>query len=145
MSVSASKDWMNPKMKAFFEKIIHANGITAPISCEQSFSQNFAGAINVEWSKTDKYYESVFYLNNLEYIAIFSLDGLLMEYRMILPDGYLPEQVKNKLDSMGEIMNKILINKGNSLIYEIIVRDKNLVRSLVLMTDLGLVIEEKIL
>ncbi|MFT6866182.1 MAG: hypothetical protein ACJA08_001011 [Cyclobacteriaceae bacterium] len=134
---------MNPKMKAFFEKIISTNGIVAPISCDQSFSQNFTGAIKVEWSKTDNCYEAVFYLNNLEHIAIFSLDGLLIEYRMILPDGYLPEQIKNKLEDMGEIMNKILINKGNSLIYEIIVRDKNLVRSLVLMTDLGVVIEEK--
>ncbi len=89
------------------------------------------------------YYEAIFYKENLEHIAHFDLSGNLTEYKLFLPKEFLPEAIKSYLESKGEIMNVVLNNKGNCIEYEAIVRDKNLTRSLILLSDLGKILEEK--
>ena len=123
--------------KNFFKQIIRPISITPPPVCEKEFIKNFEGAINVEWSEKDDLYEAVFYRDNLEHLANFSNTGALVDYRMSLPAGLLPVSVKSSLETRGEIMNCILINMGNSLVYEAIVRDQDLNRYHIEMSELG--------
>ncbi|HAF29454.1 MAG TPA: hypothetical protein DCG75_10445 [Bacteroidales bacterium] len=130
-------------MNNFVKRVIEGNGITPPIICLNAFNSNFNDTINVEWFDRADHFEAIFYKDNLEHIAIFDLSGSLVEYKLFLPVEFLPEAIKTYLESKGEIMNSVLINKGNTIEYEVIVRDANFTRYLILLSDLGKVIEEK--
>jgi len=130
-------------MNDFLKKVFEGNGVSPSGICLQSFNQNFEDAKNVEWFKNENHFEAIFYKNNLEHIAIFSLTGVLTEYRLNMPADYLPEPIKNIVSSKGEIMNSVMRNKGNMLEYEVIVRDQELNRHLITLSDIGRLIEEK--
>jgi hypothetical protein len=132
-------------MSDFLKNVIEGNGITPSEICLQSFNQHFKNAINVEWFNKEDYYEAIFYQNDLEHIAIYSLSGVLKEYRQNLPSDYLPESIKKIALENGEIMNSVLKNKGNSLEYEIITRDKQLIRYLLIISDVGKIIKNSVL
>jgi len=124
-------------LKNFFKQIIRPVSITPPSACQNAFLKKFKDAINVEWSEKGDLYEAVFYRHNLEHLANFTNVGTLIDYRMSLPAELIPVSVKSHLEEKGEIMNCILINRGNSLVYEAIVRDKNLNRYQVEMSELA--------
>jgi hypothetical protein len=126
----------------FAKKILVGESIHPPDSCLQQFNENFRGAINVDWFEKDDHYEAIFYKDNIEHIAYYNSKGSLESYKMFLPTKFLPESIKTKLEHKGEIMNVVMINKGNSINYEIIIRDKNLHRYLFLVTGLGKIISE---
>lgn len=130
-------------MNNFLKKVVEGNKISPSDICLHSFNENFTGAINVEWFKKGNCYEALFYKNDFEHIAIFDLSGVLIEYRQNLSSDYLPEPIKKTALSKGEIMSTILKNKGNTLEYEMIVRDNNLNRYLIILSDVGNIIEEK--
>ncbi len=130
-------------MKDFLKKIIEGNGASPSELCLQAFHTNFSDAINVEWFRKKEGYETVFYRNSLEHIALFSPNGILLEYRQNLPTPFLPQAIRDKSLEKGEIMNSVLKNKGNVLEYEIIARDTFGTRYLLLFSDTGEVQEEK--
>jgi len=130
-------------MNEFAKNIRKGHGMTPSASCIQAMKENFADAINVEWFSKKENYEAVFYRNKLEHIALFTQQGILLEYRQNLSTAYLPEFIKAMALQKGEIMNALLINKGNSFEYELIVRDKSLNRHLLLITDAGDLKEER--
>ena len=130
-------------MKDFIKKVITGAGISPPDVCLHSLNRNFENAVNVEWSRREGCYEAIFYNNCIEHIAIFSLAGTLEEYRQNLTPEYLPESVRNLALQKGEIMNSVLRNKGSKLEYEIILRDQQLKRHMVIFSDLGEIIEER--
>ena len=130
-------------MKEFLKRVLMGNGDKPSEVCLRSFNQYFKEAINVEWFRKDDHFEVIFYKDNLEHIAIFSLMGVLIEYRHSLPPSYLPGPVKASASAKGEIMNAVLKNKGNNIEYEIIIRNSALDRYLVNVTELGKIKEEK--
>ncbi|WP_346862738.1 hypothetical protein [uncultured Draconibacterium sp.] len=130
-------------MKSFLRKVVEGSGISPSEICSRSFKENFEDAVNIEWYNKTDYYEAIFYKNSLEHIAVFSLAGTLSEYRFNLPTEYLPEPIKNMALQKGEIMNTVLRNKGNMLEYELIVKDKEFKRNLIVFSDLGNIIEER--
>lgn len=130
-------------MKKFLRKVIEGNGIQPSEICLQSFKENFKEAINIEWFNKGDHFEAIFYKNNLEHIAVFSLSGVLIEYRLNLPTDYLPEPITKNAMAKGEIMNAVMRNKGNMVEYEVIVRDQGLNRYMLLFSDIGDLIEEK--
>lgn len=132
-------------MKNFLKKVIEGNGISPSQVCLKSFDDNFSEAVNVEWFNREGGYEASFYRHNREHLAVFSLNGVLLEYRQDLTPEHLPGSVRNLSLSMGEIMNAVLRNRGNMLEYEIIIKDTASHRHLVLITDVGELIEDKIL
>jgi hypothetical protein len=132
-------------MKGFLKKIIEGSRIAPPEACLQAFSDNFAEAVNVEWFRKADHYEAIFYMQHLEHIALFSFNGVLLEYKRNLPPEYLPDPIREVVRAKGEIMNAVLINKGNMLEYEFILRDRKLKRYLMLLTDMGDVKEVKVL
>nr|WP_321452942.1 hypothetical protein [uncultured Carboxylicivirga sp.] len=129
-------------MKNFFKKIIEGSSIKPSVLCQKSFNDNFRDAINVEWINKEALYEAVFYRNNIEHIALFDSNGMLLEYRQNLPVEYLPEQIKTLVLEKGEIMNSVLKNKVNTVEYEIIYKDKSHQRFLILLSELGVQKEE---
>ena len=130
-------------MKEFLKRVLMGNGEMPSEICLRSFNQYFADAINVEWFRKADHFEVIFYKDNLEYIAIFSLTGVLIEYRHSLPPAYLPGPVKAAAGSRGEIMNAVMKNKGNNIEYEIIIRSSALDRYMLDITELGKILEEK--
>jgi len=130
-------------MKDFVKKVVEGDGVSPSEVCLHSLNQNFENAINVEWYKRENQFEAVFYRNDLEHIAIFSLSGSLTEYRLNLPADYLPDPIKKTASSRGEIMNSVMRNKGNRLEYEVIIRDSDLNRHLITLSDLGSIMEEQ--
>jgi hypothetical protein len=132
-------------MMNFFSKIFKGSLFSPPEVIVNSLKNRFNDVINVEWNKNGDYYEAIFYKDNIEYIANFDMEGVLIEYKMFLPEGILPEKIKSTLNSKGETMNAVMINKGSSVTYETIYRDKELIRYLIVFNELGGIIEEKIL
>jgi len=132
------------KAFSFVTRVFGAGGDVRPSDrCLKSFNLNFEGARNIEWFKTGSFYEAVFYKDNVEFIAVFSASGKLQEYKMYLPFDFLPAPIKKELEKKGEIMNIVLVNKKNSIIYEAIYRDRDLNRYLILLTEFGNIIVEK--
>lgn len=132
-------------MKDFLRKLVEGHGISPSQVCQQSFTENFADAANVEWFRADGYYEAIFYWHNLEHIALFGLNGMLMEYSKKLPAEYLPEPIRDLALSRGEIMNSVMRNRGNLLEYELIVRETPCLRYLLVISDVGELKTERIL
>lgn len=132
-------------MEPLLENLKRSGGTTPPESCLASFSEHFDAALNIEWFEKENGYEAIFYRDRVEHIALFLADGALIEYKMFLPPEYLPTAIVEQVEGMGEIMNAVLINKRNTIEYEIIYRDASLTRHLLLLTDLGKVLEERAL
>lgn len=130
-------------MEQFLKNLIQGSRINPPQSCLDAFNMHFEGTVNTEWFKSDASFEAIFYKDNMEYIALFTPDGILDSYRMFLPVGYLPEFIKNSMESYGEIMNCVLINKTNTIEYEIIYRDKTMARHMIRLTGLGGMLDER--
>jgi|3_EtaG_2_1085321.scaffolds.fasta_scaffold09166_5 hypothetical protein len=121
-------------------KLVEGEHIELPKTCIDSLKRNFSNAINIEWTKINADFEAIFYQDNLEYIALFKADGELIEYRRIIPEGYLPFSIRQLVMKKGEVMNRVLVNRGNELFYEVIYRDQELNRFMILISDLGKVI-----
>ncbi len=130
-------------MEDFSKRIIDGNGIIPPEKCLKVFMDNFPDALNIDWFNKGDLIEAVFYKEQIEYIADFSREGSLIEYKMFLPLDYLPGPIRAELTGTGEIMNVVLINNGSSIKYECIIRDLLFNRTLFLITGLGRVIEER--
>lgn len=131
------------RMTDLLHRIFGKNGIIPPAECLDSFNRHFQDARNVEWFQRGDNYESIFYKNEIEYIALFNQTGSLLEYRKALPVVLLPEAIKQTALSRGEIMNSLIRNKGNTLEYEIIIRDKSHTRYLMGFSELGDIVEER--
>jgi hypothetical protein len=69
----------------------------------------FPGAINIEWEPKKGNYEAVFYLEEVEHIALFSEDGQLKEHKRNLWSSELPQKIADECNKHGEIMNAIAI------------------------------------
>jgi len=132
-------------MMNFFSKIFKGSLFSPPEIIRNALDERFHDVINIEWNKNGETYEAIFYKDNIEYIAIFDNSGSLMEYKMFLPEGFLPEKIKSELNKKGETMNAVMINKGSSVTYETIYRDKELIRYILIFNELGGIIEEKVL
>jgi hypothetical protein len=132
-------------MMNFFSKIFGDSIFSPPEIVKNSLKERFPSVINVEWNKTGENYEAIFYKDNIEYIANFDRSGVLIVYKMFLTEGFLPEKIKSTMKGKGEIMNVVMINKGNCITWEIIYRDKELIRYLMLFNEIGAILEEGVL
>jgi hypothetical protein len=130
-------------MIEFLKKLLKGNGVSPSDVCLKSFNQNFKDTLNPEWFLKENHFEAIFYKENLEHIALFSLEGELIEYRLNLPHDYLPQPIKKLVADRGEIMSSVMRNKGNLIEYEIIVRDADMLRHMITISDIGKIIEEQ--
>ncbi len=124
-------------MNDFFKKIFNTAPKTIPESVQKFLTTKFPEAFNIEWEFKDGLFESVFYLDGVEYIAKISESKGIVEYKINLNPTELPEQLRSSEDIHGEIMNVIAIHHNGDVMYEIIVRDKKLNRTLLLLNSSG--------
>lgn len=129
----------------FFTKIFKSSPFSPPEEIINALKEKFPDVINIEWNKSGDSYEAIFYKDSIEYIANFDKDGELKVYKMFLPEGFLPGNILDTVRKKGELMNAVMINKGNSITYEIIYRDTDLVRSVMMLNEKGTILEERLL
>lgn len=119
-----------------FGKILNAAVVRVPSHVRDSFRKNFADTKNAEWSRTKGLFEVIFYHEGKEKIARFDHDGTLLEYRINLQLNTIDPAVRAQAATEGEIMNCIEFHSVDTIRFEFIVRDENLIRYL-LLTDIS--------
>ncbi len=129
-------------MKFLFSKIF-TQSKAVPERIQKELLISFPDAINIDWEIKDKSYEAIFYLNDVENIATISAEGNLVEHKKNLWPGELPTGVFSQSAGLGEIMNAIAIHKGNSLFYEVIIRDSKFQRTLLIFSGNGILSEKR--
>jgi hypothetical protein len=118
-----------------FAKIIKAAVVRVPSAVREGFKVNFSDTKNAEWSRHHSLFEVIFYHEGREKIARFDGEGTLLEYRINMQLGTIGALVQQKVSLEGEIMNCIELHSVDTVKYEFIVRDTELVRYL-LLTDI---------
>lgn len=124
-------------MKNTILKIFGTSTKTIPDKTINQLLNHFPDAINIEWEIKDGNYEAVFYVNDKEYIAKISKENEITGYKRNLKIEELPETIKTECEKSGEIMNAIAIHTKSNLLFEIIVRDQEFKRSLLLLSKSG--------
>jgi hypothetical protein len=115
-------------MKFPFSKIFISQSRKIPGEVKKQLENYFPNARNIEWEFKNHIYEAIFYLKDVEHIAHISDKGVLLEYKKNLWLCELPDVIKNASVSFGEIMNGIVIYKGEEVFYEVIIRNEKLDR-----------------
>ncbi len=124
-------------MKNAILKIFGTSTKLIPDNIISRLLNQFPDAINIEWEIKDDNYEAVFYMNDKEYIAKISKENEITGYKSNLKIEELPEDIKTECEKSGEIMNAIAIYTKSNHLFEIIVRDKEFNRSLLLLSKSG--------
>jgi len=129
-------------MKNILSKIFSFTNVSLPIAVKDSFFEKFGESINVEWLHSDDFYEAIFYLEEIEYIAHFDSEGKLLNLKKNLSIQATPEHIKRKANEHGELMNVIEIREDEIVGYELIVRDEALIRFSLLLNEKGGLIQK---
>jgi hypothetical protein len=116
-----------------------------PAAILNGFADSFHDSINIEWSKSGRVYEALFYDQEIEKIARFDKKGNLLEVRTNIAPSSLSEPARSKAFNKGEIMNVIKINRENKVFYEVIVRENPVKRILLLLNDQAEILAKKVL
>jgi len=116
-----------------------------PDAVLKGFTDTFHNSINIEWTKTGKVYEALFYENELEKIARFDKKGKLIEIRTNIAPNSITGKVKSAAVSIGEVMNVIEIKRSDEILYEIIVRENPVKRILLLFNEQAELLTKKVL
>lgn len=132
-------------MRSLIKNLFLRRTLKPPDAVLRGFSGSFHDSINTEWSKTGKVYEALFYEQEIEKIARFDKQGNLIEIRTNISPSSLPEPAKTIAASRGEIMNAIIINRENNILYEVIVRKNPIIRILLLLNDKAEILSKKVL
>jgi hypothetical protein len=132
-------------MKDFFNRMIHGNQCFPPEKIKSKLFDSFKSPVDVEWSRKTGYYEAIFYIEFKEYLARFSEDGLLIDYRINLPIDELPEEISNIVIPKGEIMSALSIHASGGVNYQIIYCDRSHQRHMMLIGQKTEILEEKTL
>ena len=130
-------------MKNTFLKIFKSSSNKIPEKIKDDLLKQFPDAINIEWDKKDDLYEAVFYVNETEFIAKISDDNGITGYKKNLKLSELPEEVSGECEKLGEIMNAIAIYTKANQLYEVIIRDKEFNRTLLLISKKGEILESR--
>lgn len=132
-------------MFKLFGNLARKNTKIPPKSIKELFLSTFPLSVNDEWLRTSKGYEVIFHQNEVEKIAKYTKSGQLIETRTNLTFAQVPPEIKLKADVLGEIMNAILIDNLNTIFYELIYRDAELNRYVILFDQQGEKLQHKLL
>lgn len=129
-------------MKNILSKILKFSSVSLPANVKNSFFEKFGDSLNVEWLRTDDFYEAIFYREEIEHIARFDSTGKLLNLKRNLPIHATPDHIKTKAADHGELMNVIEISENEIVGYELIIRDEELIRFSLLLNEKGGLIQK---
>jgi hypothetical protein len=115
-------------MKIPFANIFKSHTKHIPGKVKKQLDIFFPNAKNIEWEVKNEICEAIFYLNDVEHIAKISKEGILLQYKKNLWPEELPDVIKITGLSFGEIMNGIIIHRGEEVLFEVIIRNEKLDR-----------------
>jgi hypothetical protein len=121
----------------FFKFLFQEKGNQPSKELSTIFNQMFPNAKNVEWLQKNDHFETIFYEVDIEKIAEFDKDGKCLLIKTNLNPLFFAGKLRDMAEKHGEIMNTIQIEKDNTIQYEIIVRDKDLTRFLLILDENG--------
>ena len=132
-------------MKNYFVKLFQYKKVRPPRHIEQIFKKRFPHALNAEWVKLEKGFESLFHEGETEKIVRFDHTGQLFEIRTNLTFDKLPGNIRQPAETFGELMNAIKIERKSETLFEIIFRDQVFVRYQLIMDETGNVLRNMVL
>lgn len=130
-------------MKRLIKNLFQRKNLKIPDDVLKRFTNSFHKSINIEWSKTGKAYEALFYENELEKIARFDKKGNLIEIRTNISTSDLPNDLISLATSHGELMNAIQILRDELTFHEIIVRQDAVKRYILLVDQYGEILKKE--
>lgn len=116
-----------------------------PDFIQNQLKANFPEAKNIEWINTKDAYEALFYVSDTELIASYDAEGRLLNYKKNIWPNQLPDFLADKILGQGELMNAIEVFTTNDSFFELIFRDKQFNRKLVIVDKSGEIQSEKAL
>lgn len=132
-------------MHGLLYKLFHPLKINPPKAVRQSFILHFGNSKNIEWHLEKGVYEAIFYVDEIEHIALFSHEGEIIEQKRNLLLSDASPAIIEQARSIGELMNLIEIERNGSTFFEVIARDASLDRYSLLMQEDGKILEKRIL
>lgn len=130
-------------MDDLLKNILYSKNVNLPEKVKASFDKYFYNPLNVEWFNLNNTFEAIFHEDELEKIAMFDTNGDLLEEKVNLGIELLPARVKMVARNHGELMNSIRIKRKEEILFEIIYRDKELDRYLLLLDRDGKVLNKE--
>ncbi|MBE0673277.1 MAG: hypothetical protein IH591_01320 [Bacteroidales bacterium] len=121
----------------FFKKIFGTHHNEIPSRVTDSLPVHFINASGIEWNIQNSFYEAIFFHDKVEKIARFDSRGNLLEYRVNISPDSIPSPIHEGVAEGLEIMNCIALYTSEKLSYELIVRDRDLVRYKLILDSLG--------
>jgi hypothetical protein len=128
-----------------FSKIFKTGKANPSKAVKKALFSAFPKAKSIEWTQNPGYWEAIFYEKKVEKIARFDIEGNLLDYRVNLTGIAIPETISQSLNNHHEVMNCIAIYASGSIQYELIARDKDLNRFLILIDQGGQIIKKETL
>lgn len=130
-------------VKDLFKSILTGNNSTPPESIQIAFNQKFKAATSVEWHLEGKYFESIFVYQGKEIICRFNKNSEWVDTRINQTLDEISKDITGKLASLGEIMSSIRIEMPDSLLFEFVIRDKDMNRQIYFTNPSGEIVEKR--
>jgi len=130
-------------VKNLFKTILTGDNSTPPVSVQIAFNQMFKEAASVEWHIEDNYFESIFVYHGKEIICRFDKNSEWVDTRINQNLEEIGVEITGKLSELGEVMSSIRIENPEGVLFEFVVRDKEMNRK-IYFTDLsGKIIDQR--
>jgi hypothetical protein len=130
-------------VKDLFKSILTGSDSTPPESVLSAFFKKFKDASSVEWHLEGKYFESIFVYHGKEIICRFDKDSAWIDTRINQNLEEIGSAITSKLQSLGEIMSSIRIEKPDCVLFEFVIRDKDMNRQIYFTDTSGEIIEKR--
>lgn len=120
-----------------FKKIFTPSPLAPPEQLQNKFHAIYKKVKNLEWIEYQNDWEAIFIKDGEEYIIRMNLEGSVLDQKVNLPLQKVPQAVLECTRQHGEVMNIIQATSGDLHKYEIIMRDHDLNRFLLLISETG--------
>lgn len=112
---------------------------------KKAFQKQFDNPVNVEWTKRGLDFEAIFYMGTMECIALYDVAGAVISVKKNVALTDVPDSIAACAKGEGEVMSIVCIEENQNQMYEVIVRDTELVRSVVYISDKAEVLNKRLL
>ena len=130
-------------VKDLFKSILTGSNSTPPENVQNVFNQKFKEASAVEWHLEGRLFESIFVFHGKEIICRFEKNAEWVDTRVNQNLEEINKNITNKLAKLGEIMSSIRIEKPEGILFEFVIRDKDMNRQIYFTDPSGEIVEKR--